>query len=437
MIMSTVLSYSLELSVIILALFPILYWIVNRSTTFRFNRIAILCGMVLSIAFPVILSWNFISSTSDVSSVMENLTVNSDILTSDIQVMNQDHSESSTKTWPWVAISVFIYLFGIVILIFREVISFFRLYKIISSSERTKIEGFTVCQIADNKTAPFSWGQYIFLQSSVVDTTDSIFIHEKAHTERMHWIDILFADLFCILLWYNPFAWMTRRLMKLNHEVEADSEVIISGIDTYDYQRMLVTKAMGMRAIPIANSLAADGRIFRKRVLNMSRRHSSKRTILIAIFAIPAFIVSGAIISSPVSAGLLGAISDFRFSKEPSTADIDEQLTPVAEAPNVSSEESDSLTVIPSPIEDQTALAEIIRLSLETIKPDKNTKVNIEIVVDKDGRVKDVSTNNPDGAQLVAAIDRQLNGIKFEQMTDDGQPVEVRFNIPVSFKAQE
>ena len=74
---------------------------------------------------------------------------------------------------------------------------------------------------------------------------------------------------------------------------------------------------------------------------------------------------------------------------------------------------------------------------METIKPDKNTKVNIEIVVDKDGRVKDVSTNNPDGAQLVAAIDRQLNGIKFEQMTDDGQPVEVRFNIPVSFKAQE
>lgn len=80
--MSTVLSYSLELSVIILPLFPILYWIVNRSTSFRFNRIAILCGMVLSIAFPVILSWNFISSTSDVSSVMENLTVNSDILTS-------------------------------------------------------------------------------------------------------------------------------------------------------------------------------------------------------------------------------------------------------------------------------------------------------------------------------------------------------------------
>lgn len=392
--------------------------------------------MVLSLAFPVILSWNFISSTSDVSAVMENLTVNSDILASDISVAEQDHSELTT-TWSWVAISVFIYLFGIVILIFRETISFFRLYKIISSSERTKIEGFTICQIADNKTAPFSWGQYIFLQSLVFDTNDSIFIHEKAHTERMHWIDILFADLFCILLWYNPFAWMTRRLMKLNHEFEADSEVIKSGIDTYDYQRMLVTKAMGMRAFPVANSLAADGRIFRKRVLNMSRRHSSKRTMLIAIFAIPAFIISGTVISSPVSAALLGAISDFRFSKEPAAVDIEEQLAPVEKGPNTSSEESDSLTVIPSPIEDQTALAEIIRLSLETINPDKDTKVNIEIVVDKDGRVKDVSTNTPDGAQLVAAIDRQLNGIKFEQMTDDGQPVEVRFNIPVVFKAQE
>ncbi|MDE6100838.1 MAG: energy transducer TonB, partial [Paramuribaculum sp.] len=245
------------------------------------------------------------------------------------------------------------------------------------------------------------------------------------------------ADILCIVLWYNPSAWMTKQLMKLNHEFEADHAVISSGIETYDYQRMLVTKAMGMRAFPVANSLAADGRNFRKRVLNISRRRSPKRTMLIAIFAIPAFIISWTVISFPVSAGLLEAISDFRFSKEPSTADIDEQLTPVAEAPNVSSEETDSLTVIPSPIEDQTALAEIIRLSLETINPDKDTKVNIEIVVDKDGRVKDVSTNNPDGAQLVAAIDRQLNGIKFEQMTDDGQPVEVRFNIPVSFKAQE
>lgn len=434
--MATVLSYSLEVSVIILILFPILYWIVNRSTSFRFNRFAILCGMVLSLAFPVILSWNFIPSTLDVEVVMENLRVNSDILTSDIPVAEQDHSESTT-TWPWVATSVFIYLLGIVILIFREAISFFRLYSIISRSEKTKIEGFTVCQIDDNKTAPFSWGRYIFLQSSDIDTTDSIFIHEKAHTEKKHWIDILFTDLFCILLWYNPFAWMTRRLMKLNHEFEADSAVINSGIDTYDYQRMLVTKAMGMRTVPVANSLAADGRIFRKRVLNMSRRRSRKRTMLFAIFAIPAFIISGTVISSLVSAGLLGVISDFSFSKESAAVDIDEQLAPIAEVPNVSSEESDSITVIPSPIEDQTALAEIIRLSLETINPDKDTKVNIEIVVGKDGRVKDVSTNSPDGSQLVAAIDRQLNGIKFEQMTDDGQPVEVRFNIPVVFKAQE
>lgn len=115
-----------------------------------------------------------------------------------------------------------------------------------------------------------------------------IFLHEKAHAQNRHWMDLLFADLSCILLWYNPFVWMTRRLMKLNHEFEADSAVISSGVDTYEYQRLLVMKAMGRRAIPVTNSFAVNRRDFRKRVLLMGKKRSSAKTMLIAFGGIPA-----------------------------------------------------------------------------------------------------------------------------------------------------
>ena len=91
----------------------------------------------------------------------------------------------------------------------------------------------------------------------------------------------------------------------------------------------------------------------------------------------------------------------------------------------------------PSPFNDQTALADIIRLSIKTIQPEKGTKVNVEIVVDEDGRVEDVITDSPDGADIAAAIEKELNGIRFEQTTENGRPIKVHFNIPLQVKIQE
>ncbi len=178
-------------------------------------------------------------------------------MNSTLSVMKTTSVENdSVPAFPWLSIVLIVYLSGIVVLSCREIISFLRLFRMIAVSEKKRIDGVTICRIADDVIAPFSWGNYIFMQDTELDNSSCIYIHEKAHTVQRHWIDVLFADLFCILLWYNPFAWMTRQLMKLNHEFEADEAVINSGIETYDYQRLLVVKAMGNISIPIANSFA-------------------------------------------------------------------------------------------------------------------------------------------------------------------------------------
>ena len=77
-----------------------------------------------------------------------------------------------------------------------------------------------------------------------------------------------------------------------------------------------ITRAMGNRSIPIANNFAADKQNFRKRILIMSKKRSSKKTMLIALCSIPAVALAGTALSMPVTSRFLSEISDYSFRKE-------------------------------------------------------------------------------------------------------------------------
>lgn len=441
--MGGLLSYTLIVSVIVLVLYPVLYQIINCSRFFLFNRIALLSGLLLSLALPCIYNSALILLRSESAAVNLNTILNMGSTLSGVPVISM--TKDSANTYPWLPIVLIIYLSGIFVLSCREIISFLRLFRMIADCEKKRINGLTICRITDNSTAPFSWGNYIFLHDREYDDSSCIYIHEKAHTDRRHWIDILLVDLFCILLWYNSFAWLTRKLMRLNHEFEADEAVISSGIDTHDYQRLLIFRAMGTRFIPIANSFAAGKRSFRKRILIMGKKRASKKTMLIALSSIPAVALAGTVLSLPVTTHFLSEIAGYSLRNELLSEEkliesenqdvrIESDPTKPGDKPRKPGDETGTLTVIPSPFEDQAPLAEIIRLSVENIRPDKDTKVNIAIVVDEDGRVKDVSSDNPVGAQVAVAISRKFNGVKLEQITDNDRPVEVRFTVPIELK---
>lgn len=437
--MGELLSYSLSVSVFVLVLFFVLHQIVDRSTDFRFNRVAILCGLVLSLSLPFVYKVGAILFPIDIA-VFNNGDIISDSLTlSETQDITDNRTVGRTKSFPWLQTAIVIYLSGVAVLFIREIISFIRLFKMMAQSEKVKTDNHTICLIKENIVSPFCWGNYIFLHDPEFDNPGCIYTHEKAHADKKHWIDLFFADCFCILLWYNPFAWMTRQLMKLNHEFEADYAVIRSGIEPYDYQRLLVVKAMGNRFLTLANSFTAGKRSFRKRILIMNKRHSSRKALLVAICAIPAIALAYAVISMPVSSQILSKISDYSFNRVSSS--LPKQSVPTAQglaaANDVPAIERDTITVIPSPFEDQSALADIIKLAIKTIQPSKETKVNVEIVVAEDGTVKDVITDPTTAADIAAAIQREFNGIRFDQMTDNGRLVEVRFNVPIQLNKPE
>jgi beta-lactamase regulating signal transducer with metallopeptidase domain len=39
----------------------------------------------------------------------------------------------------------------------------------------------------------------------------SILLHEKIHSQEMHSVDVIIAELFCAVFWFHPFIWLYKK----------------------------------------------------------------------------------------------------------------------------------------------------------------------------------------------------------------------------------
>lgn len=94
--------------------------------------------------------------------------------------------------------------------------------------------------------APFSWMKYIVIsRQDYEENGREILIHEKEHIRLKHSYDLLFLQLYQVIYWFNPVAWLLKRELQIIHEYEADEKVLQTGIDAKKYQLLLIKKAVG------------------------------------------------------------------------------------------------------------------------------------------------------------------------------------------------
>ncbi len=431
--MAAVLSYSLSVSLVVLLLFPVLHLIVNLCTSFRFNRVVILCGIILSLVLPIISCLG----TSNIFHADES-TVQSfaDMKNQVLPIAIATHGDS-LQSFYWIEIAVLIYFGGIFVTLGIESLSFLRLFKLLRKCDKKVYGRYILCRLNNTTVAPFSWGKYIFLHDPEYKIPDGyIYIHEKAHSDSQHWIDLFLADLFCIMLWYNPFAWFTRRLLRLNHEFEADSAVIQSGTDIYEYQKAIILNAMEKRSLMITNSFAVEKRDFRKRVMSISRKRSSWGIKTIVLLSLPALTISTTLISSPLYASYISSISNFQFNNRSVNTIIEYPIPPKTDFDDKTSDSpsdeiiSDGVTVLPSPIQNQVPLANIITHALAENRYDKDQKLQLNIEIDLDGEILQIITV-PHDADITQTIDDALKNVRFEKTLDNGNPISLRLSFPI------
>lgn len=184
----------------------------------------------------------------------------------------------------WDLVSVLM-VAGAGFLLVRLVVRWLSLRRVRLGARLTEQDGIKIYRV-DGAIAPFSFGRGIYINPRLHTEKEwaDIILHEYVHIRQRHSVDILFAELLCIVNWYNPFVWFMRYSIRQNLEFVADQKVLGSGVDRKGYQYHLL-KVVGDPAYRLANNFNFSS--LKKRIIMMNKIKSARVHLVKFLFVLP------------------------------------------------------------------------------------------------------------------------------------------------------
>lgn len=283
--MSLLIQYLVKLSISLTVVWLFYQFILRRLTFYNSNRWYLLGYTLLSFFIPFI----------DITSIVGN---NNGSEKNIIQLIPSVHQytaaleeashcpipiwSTSYDKWDWTAFALMI---GAAILLLRFIIRYLSFLRIRNRAKLISEDGIKIYQV-DDSIIPFSFGNAVFINSGLhtEDELRDIVRHEFVHVRQNHTIDIIWAELLCIINWYNPFAWLLKRSIRQNLEFIADNNVVENGINKKEYQYLLL-KVIGNNQYSIATQFNFSS--LKKRIAMMNKTKSAKRQLGRFLFLFP------------------------------------------------------------------------------------------------------------------------------------------------------
>ena len=331
-------------SAICLALFYLFYRLLLSKETFhRFNRVALLGILLLSLLIPLIeVTTTQHTEMAKTMLTLEQLLIMANFYQDTASVVTP--VETNSNTLSGIQIGLIIYLAGILFFACRNLCSLTRLLLLLRSGKKEKYHSGIQVITHNKEIAPFSWMKYIVIsRADLEENGREILIHETAHIRNRHSIDLLIADVCIFFQWFNPAAWLLKQELQNIHEYEADETVIKEGVDAKQYQLLLIKKAVGTRLYSMANSF--NHSTLKKRITMMLKEKSNPWARLKYLYVLPLAAVTVTAFARPEISEKAAEISAVKVN----------DLTAIVEtkgAENIPSAESTVVnpTVIPAPL---------------------------------------------------------------------------------------
>ena len=283
--MSILIQYLVKLSISLGIIWLFYQVILRRLTFYNSNRWFLLGYTILSFFIPFI----------NISFILQNGNASANELIQFIPSVHQytialeeaSHCpipiwSTSYDKWDWTAFAL---MFGAAIMLLRFIIHYISFIRIRNRAELICIDGIKIYQV-NKDIIPFSFGHSVFINRNQHSEEElrEIVRHEFVHVRQHHTIDIVWAELLCILNWYNPFAWLLKRSIRQNLEFIADNKVIENGINKKEYQYLLL-KVIGNNQFSIATQFNFSS--LKKRIAMMNKTKSAKRQLGRFLFLFP------------------------------------------------------------------------------------------------------------------------------------------------------
>lgn len=283
--MTILIQYLVKLS-ISLAIVWIFYQLVLRKLTFyNSNRWYLLGYSLLCFFIPFInISPVLESSDADANGFIRLIPSVQQYTTGfdDSSTTNAPYWTTSFDKWDWITFGI---LTGVAIMLLRFAIRFISYLRMRRRAELFFVEQMWLYQVNEN-IIPFSFGNAVFVNRQLHSETElqEIIQHEFVHVKQRHTIDIIWAELLCMLNWYNPFAWLLKAAIRQNLEFIADNKVLENGIQKKQYQYLLL-KVMGSDQYSIAPKFNFSS--LKKRIAMMNKLKTTRVHLLRFLFILP------------------------------------------------------------------------------------------------------------------------------------------------------
>ena len=276
---------------ICLSIFLIIYWVFLRKNTFyQLNRIYFLLALIGSISLPLLNVSDFMNQHQEISRGEVVKYIPDLSFKGDNQVITETNIQINTVSnskihFNYLDIFQAIFLSGMVVLLCKLMVQLISIFRFLSSSTPLIINQIKVRNLSGD-VSPFSFFNYIFVNIHKHSEEDlsEIIAHESAHSRQFHSVDVMLIELFCVLFWVNPLAWMMRKFMKQNLEFLTDKTVIDYGFDVRHYQYNLL-KISGLNPVAVSNNFNFSD--LKLRIKMMNKKRTSKLHLLKYFLTIP------------------------------------------------------------------------------------------------------------------------------------------------------
>ncbi len=435
----------------ILYLFYRLFFV--RDTFFGLRRAMLIGFFFISAILPL----------ADIAWWVEKQFSFSDIRTVyDATLLNEFVASPSISSWSFAEIFSIVYMVGAGLFLVRFLFQMIMIFRLAFNTDKEQVCGITVHRIAENES-PFSFFGWIFVNKSshTAEQLDEIMIHERTHVEQYHSADVIVAELFTVFLWFNPFAWLMKREVRVNLEYLADERVLKYGNDRKTYQYHLLRLSYNKNVATISNNFNVLPLKLRIKMMNRKRTNRMQKAKYLLFIPLAMLLSIAVNIGNNVhAAGLPEFISDAVGNVTLTMPQInkDVAMTPSAEIDNYSTTAKADTVVSDNASSDGNAYAVVDKmpsfvggyqglnqfLALNMKYPDnafKNKvqgKVFVAFVIEKDGSVVEAEVVRSADPELDAEALRVINAMpKWNPGINKGKPVRVKYTLPISFKLND
>lgn len=283
--MPTIADYIIKLSISLAIVFMFYRFVLRNLTFYKWNRIYLAAYTMLCFFIPLIDIMPVIHSSGADSITVINMIP---ALQPTVQP-GAGPIATAAKAWSIQDALLTVVVAVSVCLLLRMLIQLISLKKTIKQAHLVSDNGIKLYH-TDKDIMPFSFGNAIFINPQLHHENDlpEIIRHEFVHVKQKHSIDILWAEMLCIINWFNPFAWLLRHAIRQNLEFIADSKVLENGSDKTQYQYLLL-KVLGNNHFAVASPLNFSS--LKRRIFMMNKIKTAKVHLLRFLFLLPLMVV--------------------------------------------------------------------------------------------------------------------------------------------------